>query len=175
MSEETPKPESEQQPDKVPLSDKKVTTDFTPMIPEEAELLIKGLPEPQQKAVQALLVALSVKHTSWRSPIPPPDILKGYNEEIPNGAERILIMAEKQSAHRMDIEKKAIPEDQVQSSKGQLFGFILALTFLVASFSLIAMGHGTEGTILGTFDLVGLVSVFVIGRRQQHKDEEDDE
>jgi uncharacterized membrane protein len=41
----------------------------------------------------------------FSGPIPPPDLLERYNQIIPEGADRILKMAEKQSAHRQKIEK----------------------------------------------------------------------
>ena len=40
----------------------------------------------------------------WAGPIPPPELLAEYDQVIPNGAERILSMAEKQSDHRMRME-----------------------------------------------------------------------
>src|SRR5882757_310595 len=93
-------------PEKQPLSDKTALPEL--QIPKEVQTLINDLPGPQQKAVQAILVAFQIQR-SWRGPLPPPDILKGYNDAVPDGAERILRMAEKQSQHRMDMEKKVIP------------------------------------------------------------------
>ena len=37
---------------------------------------------------------------SFMGPIPPPGILAGYNNVIPNGADRVIMMAEKEQAHR---------------------------------------------------------------------------
>jgi hypothetical protein len=41
----------------------------------------------------------------------------------------------------------------------------IALAFLVVSAYVILQGHGVEGTVLGTVDLVALVTVFIKGRR----------
>ena len=41
-------------------------------------------------------------------PIPPPTLLSQYNQVIPDGAERILAMAEKDAAHQIYMEKTAI-------------------------------------------------------------------
>lgn len=39
----------------------------------------------------------------------------------------------------------------------------MTLCFLFVSYSLIKNGPGWEGTVLGTFDTVGLVTVFIYG------------
>jgi uncharacterized membrane protein len=93
-------------------------------ISKELQSLIKELPEPQQKAVEALLFALKIEQsTSWTGPLPPPDKLKAYNNALPDGAERIFKMAEKQFQHRIEIESKVIPAEQKQSRDGQIFAF----------------------------------------------------
>ena len=50
------------------------------------------------------------------------------------------------------------------SYAGLVSAFILALTFLGAATSLIFCGHEVGGTVLGTVDLVALVTVFITGR-----------
>lgn len=138
-------------------------------IPDELKPLLEDLPEAQAKAIKAVLVGMSIQRHTFKSPIPPPAILKGYNEVIPNGAERILSMSEKQSDHRMRMEKEVTAIEQKQSGRGQHYGLIVALSFLIASFILILMGHDVSGTIIGSIDLVALVTVFVVGKHYQNK------
>ena len=142
-------------------------------IPDEVRRLMEEMPEPQQKAVQALLVAFSVRKSSFRSPIPPPDILKEYNEVILNGAERILTMAEEQSKHRMALESSVIKEQQRQGSKGQNFGFILGVIGILATILMACMGHDAVAGIFGTTTIIGLVGVFVIGKYKQSKNSDE--
>lgn len=137
------------------------------IIPEEVEELLSELPEPQQKAVKAVLIGVYSQRI-WRGPLPPPDILRDYNNAFPNGAERIFIETQKQTAHRMELEKIAIPAELSQSKRGQDYGLIIALSFLLASFVLIILGHSVAGTIIGSIDLVALVTVFVLGRYTQN-------
>jgi uncharacterized membrane protein len=113
----------------------------------KVEEVIEGLPEKKKTEVKALIRAISIKSEPFKSPIPPPYILKGYNEIIPNGADRILTMAEKQSNHRMSMERAVINREQDQSGKGQNYGFIIALSFLIVSAVLIYTGHEVSGTI----------------------------
>lgn len=41
-------------------------------------------------------------------PLPPPDILEAYDKVVPNGADRIMSLAERQSQHRQDMEARVI-------------------------------------------------------------------
>lgn len=101
-------------------------------------------------------------------------MLKEYNEVIPNGAERLLKVFEEQSHHRMDMEKQIIPEEQRQSARGQHYGFIVALAFLIVSGTLIGLGHEISGATLGCVDLAALVYVFVAGKYYQAKSDNND-
>jgi uncharacterized membrane protein len=139
-------------------------------LPYEIDLLLKDLPETQQNAVRAVLTGMAC-FCLWQGPLPSPGVLKAYNEAIPNGAERILNEVQRQCRHRMDLENRMIPEQHLQSRRGQVYGLVVALSFLIASFILIAMGFGVFGTIIGTVDLIALVTVFVTGRFQKEQDE----
>lgn len=44
--------------------------------------------------------------TQYQGPIPPPAMLAQYTDVIENGAERIFSIFEKQTSHRIDLEKK---------------------------------------------------------------------
>jgi uncharacterized membrane protein len=126
-------------------------------IPPEFRAIILALSEKDPEKAFALWI-------QWKGPLPPPQLLAKYDEIMPGLADRLTKMAELQLVHRTELEKNAIPEDQRQSKRGQLFAFILALTFLVAAFILIVEGKETPGTIIGSVDLVALVTVFITGR-----------
>lgn len=134
-------------------------------LPSEMVDLFDSLPQPAREKLMAIIAM-----KSFRGPIPPPEILKGYNDIIPNGAERILLMAEEQSQHRMGLEKKTITEEQRQSSKGQNFGFALGITGILATVFMAYSGHDTVAGIFGTTTIVGLAGVFVYGRHVQAKE-----
>jgi hypothetical protein len=51
---------------------------------------------------------------------------------------------------------------------GLLCGLIVALAFLGVSASLIDGGSSLAGTVLGTVDIIGLVSVFVFSGRRSN-------
>jgi uncharacterized membrane protein len=139
-------------------------------IPEEIRDFLNKLPEAKRfEIMQAYAAKLSIieKSIIFSGPLPPAAILKEYNEIIPNGAERIMKMAEKQSDHRIDIEKHAIKEQFKQSGIGQKFGFIISILGLVLASLLAYFGHDIIAGIFGTTTILGLVTVFVIGKKRQ--------
>ncbi|MDN4164742.1 DUF2335 domain-containing protein [Cytophagales bacterium LB-30] len=108
--------------------------------------------------------------SSFSGPIPPPELLKGYNEVVKDGAERILQMAEKQSNHRIQLENHAVREELKQSRLGQIFGFTLGLIGMLLASALAFYGHETIAGIFGTTTIIGLVTVFVIGKKSQQNE-----
>ena len=70
---------------------------------------------------------------SFSGPLPHPDVLRKFNEIVPGAAERIIKMAEEQSAHRKELEKKVVDSDIARSKWGQILGFIIAITGLGVS------------------------------------------
>ena len=68
-----------------------------------------------------------------QGPLPPPEQLEGYNNVILNGAERLMIMAEKQLDHRISLETKVVDNDIRNSKLGLILGFILQLSAIVGS------------------------------------------
>lgn len=97
-------------------------------------------------------------------------MLKEYNEVIKDGAERVFEMAQKQVLHRMQLENHAIKEELKQSRNGQLFGFVLSLTGLSPETLLAMSDREMIAGIFGTTTVIGLVTVFVIGKRMRQKD-----
>jgi uncharacterized membrane protein len=100
---------------------------------------------------------------AFSGPLPPPEILIQYNDAVPNGAERIIALAERQAEHRMTLERQVIEADIKRANSGLVAGFIVALAGLSAAVFLVHEGNAAAGTILGGLDLVSLVAVFVYG------------
>ena len=110
---------------------------------------------------------------SFSGPLPHPNILAQYNQAVPNGAERIIAMTEKQSDHRMGLENRALHADIVRSYFGVVAGLAIAVFALYISYRLIDGGHETAGVLLGSIDIASLVGVFVFGtisRRWERKE-----
>lgn len=124
----------------------------------------KGLPDDEKGRIEAFLSRTSVLQSLWYAPMPPPEILKAYNEVIPDAANRILRLLEVKSGHRQKVQEITVLGRLKERYKGQLFALIIALAFLFVSFVLVLEGHDVSGTIIGSVDLVALVSVFAYRR-----------
>ncbi len=108
----------------------------------------------------------------YSGPLPPPSALEKYNEIIPNGAERIMAMAEEQSKHRRELEKMALQTDSRNSLLGIIAAFSLGAITIVTGGIVAAFGYSLGGAILGSSGLVGLVSAFIFGTRERRKERE---
>jgi uncharacterized membrane protein len=128
------------------------------------------LPQDLKPLMMRLAGKVALRITEeFSGPLPPPEQLAKYNHVLPGAADRIIAMAERQSAHRMELEKKVVSQQLNESQAGQMRAFILAIVF--GSFALIAalMGHDTVGGVLGGATVLGLVSTFILGKREQRE------
>ena len=116
----------------------------------------------RQLVRQEIRQEISVAST-FRGPLPPPEILARYNDAVPDGAERIIVLAEKQAAHRMALESRVVDADIKRSNWGLGAGLLVALAGIVAAFLMVDRGNAVAGAVVGSLDLVGLVAVFVYG------------
>jgi hypothetical protein len=70
---------------------------------------------------------------------------------------------EKQTDHRISLEKKVIGSDTTRLTWGLVAGFVVAMTGLGISHYLIATGNGVAGAILSGVDIVSLAGTFIYG------------
>ncbi len=112
------------------------------------------------------MISQSLEVTSRHGPIPSPNDLREYDQVLPGLADRIVKMAESQISHQQRIEKDSLEFGARRSFAGLRAGFLISVFFLCASVWLVLADHDTAGIILGSVDLVGLVTVFVLGRRE---------
>lgn len=101
---------------------------------------------------------------TFSGPIPPASVLEGYERLVVGAAERILVMAESDAKHQQAIELAALRAAESEIKRGQIFGFIIGLTALGASMLALAMGSPAVAGVIGGTTVVGLVSIFIIGR-----------
>ena len=109
---------------------------------------------------------------AFAGPLPPPEILQGYEQACPGAANRIIEMAESQGGHRRQMEKAAM-EAQVEGMHrqfdearlGQIFAFCVSGLFLISGTIAVAFGHPIPGSIFGTMGLSGIVGTFIQGRQ----------
>lgn len=108
----------------------------------------------------------------FSGPLPPPGLLAQYDEVVPGAAERMLKMAESQSAHRQSMESITVKGDSHRSWAGLVFGGIVALTGFAAAAYLAYLGYAWQGVWVGGLDITGIVGVFVYGSQTRRQERE---
>lgn len=129
--------------------------------------IFDNLNETEKREVTRELIARSA---SFSGPLPPPNILKAYDEIIPNGAERIFKMAENQSSHRQNLESSVVKSNSRDSLLGIISAFIISIFTVAAGAFCITSGHPVAGTILGGAGLASIVGTFIYGTRSEREE-----
>jgi uncharacterized membrane protein len=93
-----------------------------------------------------------------------------FNEVVPNGADRILRMAEKQQEHRHFLEQTTVLSDSKQSKNGLIAGvFVTTVAYLTSGF-LGYTGHDTAAIAITGTVTAGMVSAFVYGTHSRKQE-----
>jgi uncharacterized membrane protein len=131
----------------------------------------KGNRQPENEALQKQQSGVvQLQAASFSGPLPLPSLLAQYNEIIPNGAERIMIMAERQSAHRERLEARVVDGNVANQTRGSYFAFVIAMVALMGGFFLIHEGKSAEGLSTIITSVSGLVGVFVYAKVDQRRE-----
>ncbi len=115
---------------------------------------------------------LTFSEMRYSGPIPPASELQAYADINPELVDRIVTMAEKEQASRHEILKRAQDSGIVERRIGQFLGFLIGITCISGGVYAVTSGHDFAGAAIGAGGVVGLVSVFVLGRRERHKKED---
>ncbi len=79
-------------------------------------------------------------------------------------------MAEENAAHRRSLEEKVVTGNIRAQARGQILGFILGMTMIVAGTGLIYAGHEAKGITMVLSTAVTMVGTFMWGRSRQEKE-----
>ncbi len=103
-------------------------------------------------------------------PLPPPQILEGYEQACPGSAKRIIELTEIQGAHRRLMEERALEAQlegmrrQFQEARlGQVLAVVVAVLFLGAGTYIAVHGQPWPGALLGILGLGGVFTSFLKG------------
>jgi hypothetical protein len=99
----------------------------------------------------------SDRHAQRRGPLPPPSELEKIDQIIPGGADRLLRMAEKEQAHRIEDAKR-----------GQYLGWSLAAGAVIAA-AAVSLCHGPwqVSVALVGIPVLGAVHALIQGRKEK--------
>ncbi|MDX1950616.1 MAG: DUF2335 domain-containing protein [Verrucomicrobiota bacterium] len=139
------------------------------IIQEKAPDVLKAIPGNKRQDLASIQIE-EHRIEMRASPLPHPAELAAYDQIIPNGADRIMKMAENQAAHRIAIENKVISSQQSQAFFGQVCGLVIGLSGLAMATFAAVSGQPVFGGVIGGTTLVSLVGTFVYSRKTQQRE-----
>lgn len=101
---------------------------------------------------------------SFSGPLPPPPVLKQYDDLVPGSAERIIRITERALDHQIDFGSTALRAVVANTKRGQVLGFVVVIAALVCSMIALYTGHESVAQILGGGTVISLAAIFVLGR-----------
>ena len=119
---------------------------------------------PAEQAGKTSIIA-----AQWQGPLPPPGALEQFDRIIPNGAERIMVMCEKEQSARLGNERiYTIAEVSIEAG-GRIVGAILVLACIGAAIWSIYQGADWKVTLgfLSVPVMGALAKLFERGSRQR--------
>ena len=93
-----------------------------------------------------------------------------YNETIPDGANRILKMAENQASHRQELESFVVRTNARRAYLGVVCAFTICMTTILCGFYLVLKGFSVAGTVFTGLGLTGLATTFIYGTQSQKEE-----
>jgi uncharacterized membrane protein len=112
--------------------------------------------------------AITAHHFS--GPLPPPEILRKYDELLPGSADRIIAMVERQGIHRQGLESEVVKSNCRNERLGMILGFLICVTAIAAGIYAVKMGKEGYGIAAIISALAAPMAVFIYGKSSQKKD-----
>lgn len=119
------------------------------------------------------LVNVVMKCAQFSGPIPPPNILGGYEDICSGAADRIIKMAENEQSHRHTVDSKMISTESRDSLLGIISALVIALAALGAGVTVLLLSDNSTaqlaGGVLGVSGIGSIVGVFLKGTTNSWK------
>lgn len=130
------------------------------------------VPEKSRTATKASADQTVIMQAQWTGPIPPPGVLKQYDEVAAGLAERIVASMEREQEHRHEMDWKLLRIHKSIYARGQFIAALIALVCLTLGFVLGYHGHSAAAIAFVTGGLGQVVLAFLGSRDGQSKSPE---
>ena len=114
--------------------------------------------QTQQQPQQTRQISLQ----QWSGPLPSPADLERFNHIIPDGAARILAMAEKEQHHRVQYETTGLDATIKEARRGQFLGAFISVAAVAGAVYTASIGAPwfVSAALVG-IPVLGLVTAIV--------------
>ncbi len=143
--------------------------DILQTLPQELLVgeLVDRLEHPEGRTRSRIEIRQRTTSKHFSGPLPPPEVLAGFENTQNGSADRVITMAEKEQDHRHTIEKTGLEGAIAKDRRGQNYALIICLVILLGSMGLIAIDKEISGTLLAGSSLTGLAYIFITGRKEE--------
>src|SRR4051812_18325590 len=107
------------------------------LIPPEPNQDPEAHLEPSEPSRIEVPEVITIK---YEAPLPPPHMLREFEEILPGAADRIFTLMEEQSHHRQGLEHRQQVADISSERRSQIIGAAISLISITAAFFLIYKG-----------------------------------
>lgn len=115
----------------------------------------------------------------WEGPIPPPDVMRQFEDVVPGFPERIMRMTEERASHRIQIEAERVQIEKIvvigeskRAYLGVASAFILSLLMIAIGAYAIIWGNPWVGVAVIGADIAALAAVFIYGTNSRRRERE---
>ena len=138
------------------MADKAIEPEESPE-PDQIRTTGKQHPDPQAQPQSRL----EISSMSWKGPIPPPSVIREYDEVVQNGAERLFAQFEKETAHRHKLESRKQTFPLIEQLAARAFALVFALACLAASVYFVQQGAYAAAAVVGGVMIVSGINAFL--------------
>ena len=133
--------------------------------PQKGQLTQDQQAQPESSTADPSSHIVSQRTTISLGPLPTPENLDRYNQVLPGLAGRIVTMAEKEQAHRIDSEQKSLTALIVSHHRGQLLATVLGLAAFAVAGAFGYWGEAAAGAGLAGGVILSIVGVLYVKQR----------
>ena len=143
-----------------PSAEEPVVEPPSPVLPIDDKISERSTSPPPNSQV-------SVTHQAWHfsSPFLPPEILASYEQVVPGSAERFIALVERQTDHRIAVEKAITDGDNKRANNGVAAAFAIVMTAIVAGTVAACFGQPWAGGVIATTGIATIAGAFIYGTR----------
>ena len=117
---------------------------------------------PSKQAQAKIQPSRQVVSQQWSGPLPPPAALEHFNEIIPDGAERIMAMIEREQAHRIAHDNTVLAAQKADTKRGHYIGGAACLFAIGGAIYTAYIGAPAVVSIaLVSVPILGMIQAFV--------------
>jgi uncharacterized membrane protein len=136
-------------------------------VDEKLAAALDTVPEPARREIVQAFHEIVEVAMSYQGPLPPPAMLRSYDDVVPGTAERIVAMAEREQQHRHRWEREALSADRWYAMVSLTAGWSVAVALAMAAAAAGIWGDWRVGVALAATSATGMVWKLVQGRSEE--------